>query len=138
MIPEAEIKEVKQSVDILSLFRSYGLKLERKGKDWFTSCPFHGDDKPSLSIDPTNNLFHCLGCGEKGNALQLVQKMENISFPAAFEKLGGSKPNSKKINGNGKKTVIPIPKTYTKANAGSFHLQHNSPALPGCGTGNRI
>ncbi len=100
MIPETALKEVKQSSDIVSLFQSYGLKLERKGKDWFTSCPFHADDTPSLSIDPVQNVFHCLGCGEKGNVYQLVQKMEGLTFPEAFRKLSGSIPkaNNQKIN----------------------------------------
>jgi len=108
MIPETEITEVKESADILALVRSYGLRTERRGKDFFTSCPFHEDDTPSLSITPGKNLFHCMGCGEKGNAIQLVQKMENLTFPQAFDKIvaiGGLKP----INGTAKSNV-----TYTE------------------------
>lgn len=80
---------MKQSTDIISLCQSYGLKLERKGKDFFTSCPFHADDTPSLSINPEQNIFYCMSCGEKGNVYHLVQKLESITFPQAFEKLPG-------------------------------------------------
>jgi len=89
MIPEAKLQEVKESADILALCQSYGLKTEKRGKDFFTSCPFHEDDKPSLSVTPGKNLFHCFSCGEKGNVYQLVQKLDGVSFPEAFDKVSG-------------------------------------------------
>lgn len=62
------------------------MKLTRKGTDYFARCPWHEDDTPSLSITPAKGLFHCFGCGAKGNALQFIQKMEGTSFPAAVKK----------------------------------------------------
>lgn len=113
MIPEAKIQEVKQSADILALFRSYGLKTEKRGRDWFTSCPFHDDDTPSLSIDPERNIYHCLGCGAKGNIYQLVEQMEGKTFPEAFEKVSGITGLSINTMGNPKTSSIPKP-TATK------------------------
>lgn len=86
-IPEATIRQVKEEADLLALCTRYGLALTRKGGDYFTRCPWHEDDTPSLSITPAKGLFHCFGCGAKGNAIQFVQKMEGISFPAALEKV---------------------------------------------------
>lgn len=86
-IPEAKIRSVKAASNILDLCREYGLVLTKKGEDYFTQCPWHQDDTPSLSISPAQGLFHCFGCGEKGNAFQLVQKMEGLNFPQAFEKV---------------------------------------------------
>jgi len=88
-IPEAKIKSAKAAADIIALCGEYGLSLQKRGADFFAHCPFHKDDTASLSITPGKNLFHCFGCGEKGNAIQLVQKMEGLSFPKAFEKVAG-------------------------------------------------
>lgn len=86
-IPEAKIRQAKEETDLLALSIHYGLTLTQKGEDYFTRCPWHKDDTPSLSITPAKGLFHCFGCGAKGNAIQFVQKMEGISFPAAFDKV---------------------------------------------------
>lgn len=86
-IPEATIREVKEGADLLALSRRYGLALTKKGGDYFTRCPWHEDDTPSLSLTPSKGLFHCFGCGAKGNAIQFVQKMEGLSFPAALGKV---------------------------------------------------
>lgn len=94
-IPEATIRAAKEGADLLKLCQSYGLKLTQKGADYFTRCPWHKDDTASLSITPRKNLFHCFGCGAKGNAIQFVQKMEGLSFPDAFTKVvqnGGTAP----------------------------------------------
>lgn len=87
MIQEIAIERVKSYTDFISLVAEYGLQVEKKGKDHFVKCPFHEDDTASLSIDPTRNIYHCFGCGEKGNVIQFVQKMENIGFREAFKKL---------------------------------------------------
>ncbi|MCH8309903.1 MAG: glycosyltransferase family 39 protein, partial [Chloroflexi bacterium] len=63
---------------------------------------------------PANNLFHCFSCGEKGNVYQLVQKMEGLTFPEAFEKVAGAQfPKQapiKKANGH---SIQPV--TYTES-----------------------
>ncbi len=46
-------------------------------------CPFHDDKKPSMSV--TGNLFHCFGCGEKGNTITFVMKMTGLDFVGAVK-----------------------------------------------------
>lgn len=86
-IPEATIREVKETADLLALFTQYGFKLEKRGAEYFTRCRWHQDDTPSLCVTPSKGIFHCFGCGAKGNAIQFIQKMEGLSFPAAFDKV---------------------------------------------------
>jgi DNA primase len=90
MIPEPDIERLKSSLDFMSIIEGYGLKPIQKGKNIFIKCPFHEDDTASLSIDPVKNLYHCFGCGEKGNPIQFLQKMEAISFREAYDKLNNS------------------------------------------------
>ncbi|VDB01170.1 DNA primase, partial [Olavius algarvensis spirochete endosymbiont] len=77
--------EVKSRVDIVALFGSFGVKLEKKGSSWMGSCPFHEDKSPSLSVDQSKGLYHCFGCGESGDVFNLVMRLRTLSFPEALD-----------------------------------------------------
>lgn len=52
----------------------------------FARCPFHNDSTPSLhKFGP--NKFKCFGCGARGDAIDLVMRMKNISLPEAVDYL---------------------------------------------------
>jgi DNA primase len=42
-------------------------------------CVFHGESNPSCHINSETTAWNCKGCGEKGNAIHFVSKLENIS-----------------------------------------------------------
>ncbi|MBD3314429.1 MAG: hypothetical protein GF344_01470 [Chitinivibrionales bacterium] len=86
-IPESIIQSVKANTLFLSLLKSYGIKTSKKGNSYMAVCPFHNDSQASLSIDRKQNLFHCLGCDAAGNVIQFVERLENISFPKAVDRL---------------------------------------------------
>jgi DNA primase len=48
-------------------------------------CPFHEEKSPSFNV--SNGLWHCFGCGEGGDAIAFVQKIEHLSFAEAIERL---------------------------------------------------
>lgn len=50
-------------------------------------CQFSKEDKPLMSVTDYKNLVHCFGCKSAYNAITYLQKMENLSFPAALELL---------------------------------------------------
>ncbi|MDO9097764.1 MAG: CHC2 zinc finger domain-containing protein, partial [Candidatus Methanoperedens sp.] len=58
------------------------------GNKKMTRCPFHNDVIPSLSIDHKRGLWHCFACNRSGNVIQLVMKLEGLSFKSAVKKLG--------------------------------------------------
>src|SRR5205085_2718638 len=39
-------------------------------------CPFHEEHKPSCKIELERKIFHCFGCGTKGNVLEFVARIE--------------------------------------------------------------
>ena len=87
-IPEESIDRIKQQTDLAALVRSRGVDLKKHGsKDLIGRCPFHDDHDPSFVVTPGKGLFHCLGCGAAGNAIQFVEKYDGISFRHAFELL---------------------------------------------------
>jgi DNA primase len=94
MVAEADIERIKQETDLAELARGYGFQLKKSGKDHLCKCPFHEDENDSLSISTDKGLFHCFGCDAKGNAIQFVQRMDNLSFPEAVRKLSGMKSNT--------------------------------------------
>ena len=51
-----------------------------KGKDFLVHCfnPEHEDNNPSLRIDRDTGLFHCLGCGYKGDLFVRFNRYRNI------------------------------------------------------------
>lgn len=92
-IPEAQIERVKRETDLVALVRSRGVELTRHGaKDFVGRCPFHEDTSPSLIVSPEKGLYHCMGCGLAGNAIQFVEKFDGVSFRHAYELLAEGKP----------------------------------------------
>lgn len=85
-IPDAEIDRIKRETDLAALVRSRGVELHKHGsKDFAGKCPFHEDDQPSFIVSPEKGLFHCMGCGAAGNAIQFVERFDGVSFRHAFE-----------------------------------------------------
>jgi DNA primase len=50
-------------------------------------CPFHDEKSPSFNVTPSKNLWYCFGCGEGGDAVSFMQKIEHLSFGEAIERL---------------------------------------------------
>jgi len=89
-IPEEDIARIKQTTDLAALVRSRGVELKKHGsKDLIGRCPFHQDEGPSFVVSPAKGLFHCMGCGAAGNAIQFVERFDGVSFRHAFELLSG-------------------------------------------------
>ncbi len=57
-LDEFEKDEVKKNIDIVSLFSSFGIKLNKKGKSYTGLCPWHDDKNPSP--DCSTALGYCL------------------------------------------------------------------------------
>ena len=84
---DTELNTLKQSIDLVALIQSKGIKLEKHGKDLKGLCPFHRDKNPSMIVTPSKNLFHCPACGAGGDVIAFIQKFDGISFRHAVEVL---------------------------------------------------
>lgn len=82
MSPRDEIEALKDSVNLAELMAAYGVPLKAKGKSQVGHCPFHQDDKPSLSV--TGKLWQCFGCQAAGDALSFLQLKEKVDFTGAL------------------------------------------------------
>ncbi len=52
-------------------------------------CPFHDEKTPSFHIRPQLGHWHCFGCGEGGDVISFVQKIDHLTFVEAVESLAG-------------------------------------------------
>lgn len=81
---------LKQQVGFLPVLAHYGIKAPRRDSGSVkVLCPFHDDEKPSLSVDVTvgSGKFQCFSCGERGNVLDFVQKMDACELRNTAERV---------------------------------------------------
>ena len=50
-------------------------------------CPFHDEKTPSFTVRETVGAYHCFGCGEGGDVISFVQKLDHLTFAEAVERL---------------------------------------------------
>ena len=88
-IPNEEIDRLKRDTDLVALVQSRGIDLKKHGsRDYIGLCPFHNDkETPNFIISPHKGLYHCMGCGAAGNAIQFLEKHDGVSFRHAYELL---------------------------------------------------
>ncbi len=75
--------------DIVEVVGRY-LDLKKEGREHAACCPFHSERSPSFKVNGTKGIFHCFGCGEHGDAIDFVMKMEGLTFPQAIERIVGT------------------------------------------------
>ena len=64
-------------------------RIGEHGRRLWWHCPFHQDRNPSFMIEPGKPWWKCWGCGESGDAANLMMKLEGLSFPEARARLTG-------------------------------------------------
>ena len=86
-ITEATVEEIKARIDLADLIVSYGIQVKTAGASKKACCPFHHEKTPSFNINESKGFYHCFGCGESGDAIKFVQKMDGLTFVEAVKKL---------------------------------------------------
>lgn len=82
--PPEWYSELKQRNNIVSVVSSY-ITLNRKGRQYWACCPFHHEKTPSFTVNEEGQYYHCFGCGEGGNVVDFVMKMESCDRDRAIE-----------------------------------------------------
>ena len=73
------IDEIRNRLDILDVVQSR-VVLKKKGANYWGCCPFHGEKTPSFCVNIQKGIFKCFGCGEGGDAISFLMKINNQSF----------------------------------------------------------
>ncbi len=88
-IDERTIEEIKERADIVSEISNY-VDIKKVGANYKGLCPFHSEKTPSFTVSPQKQIYKCFGCGEGGNVINFIMKIEGLSFPEACKKLGNA------------------------------------------------
>ena len=73
---------IKAAISVKQAAEHYGLKAGRNG---MACCPFHNDRHPSLKLN--EEYFFCFGCGAKGDVIDFVARLFDLSSYEATQKL---------------------------------------------------
>src|SRR5580658_9238576 len=85
-IPPEDVAQVRGATDMAALVGEHS-SLKRVGRRFVGLCPFHQEKSPSFSVDASQGLYYCFGCGASGDAISFVQAMDGIDFVEAVERL---------------------------------------------------
>jgi len=86
LISNESLERVKQAADIVEVVSAH-TDLRRQGARYVGLCPFHEERTPSFSVEPTEKLYHCFGCGVGGDVIKFVEEKEGMGFAEAVEVL---------------------------------------------------
>ncbi|MEE1620049.1 DNA primase [Zafaria sp. J156] len=87
LIKREDIDEVRSRTDIKEVVEGY-VTLRSAGVGSFKGlCPFHDERSPSFHVRPQVGSFHCFGCGESGDVISFIQKMDHTGFSETVERL---------------------------------------------------
>ena len=67
-----------------------GVRLRGRGRVRQGVCPFHDESEGSFTVYADSERFYCFGCGEGGDVLDFIRRVENLSLPEAIARLDGS------------------------------------------------
>ncbi|MFQ8601308.1 MAG: DNA primase, partial [Oscillospiraceae bacterium] len=85
-ISKETVDEIKSRVSLLDIARER-MQLTKRGGNYVGCCPFHNEKTPSFTVYTGNDSFYCYGCGEGGDAITFIRKLDNLSYPEAVQQL---------------------------------------------------
>ncbi len=83
-IKDASVREAVAAADMVEVV-SARTQLRRAGARFTGLCPFHEERTPSFSVNPSEKLFYCFGCGKGGDVISFVRETEQLDFAEAVE-----------------------------------------------------
>ena len=87
-INDEDIASVRERARIEDVVGSYVTLRNAGGGSMKGLCPFHDESTPSFNVTPSRGLWYCFGaCSEGGDVIAFMQKIENLTFTEAVQKL---------------------------------------------------
>lgn len=80
------MEEIKSRCDIANIISSY-INIKPSGANYKGLCPFHGEKTPSFYINTSKQIYKCFGCGEGGDVINFIMRIENLDFMDAVKLL---------------------------------------------------
>ncbi|MEJ5377081.1 MAG: CHC2 zinc finger domain-containing protein [bacterium] len=77
------IEKIRERTDIVQVIGEH-ITLDRHNK---ALCPFHEENTPSFSVNPSGQYFHCFGCGVGGDVFRFLELYEKKPFMEVLSEL---------------------------------------------------
>ena len=78
------VEQIKNNLDIVEVISKY-VVLKKAGRNYQGLCPFHNEKTPSFVVTPDKQIFKCFGCGEGGDDITFLMKINNQNFNEVIE-----------------------------------------------------
>jgi DNA primase len=88
-IRDEDVVLVRERARIDEVIRDYVTLKSAGGGSLKGLCPFHDERSPSFNVSPAKGAWYCFGCGEGGDVIGFLRKIDHLSFTEAVEKLAG-------------------------------------------------
>jgi DNA primase len=86
-IRDEDVALVRERSAIGEVIGEY-LQLRPAGADSLKGlCPFHDEKTPSFNVTPSRGLWYCFSEAEGGDVIRFVEKIDNLGFTEAVERL---------------------------------------------------
>jgi DNA primase catalytic core len=72
-------EQVKQHLNIIDTIGRF-VSFKKRGRSHLGLCPFHNERTPSFNVSAEKGFFKCFGCGESGDAISFLMKIENKTY----------------------------------------------------------
>ena len=85
LINDEDLATVRERSRIEEVVGAYVTLRNAGGGSLTGLCPFHDEKTASFRVTPSRGFYHCFGCGEGGDVISFVQKINNVTFVEAVE-----------------------------------------------------
>ena len=92
-----DIAALKERHPLGDVVEAAGVRLHGRGRVRQGVCPFHEEVEGSFTVYADSQRWYCFGCGEGGDALDFLQRVEGLSLPEAIRRLDASPPTTTPI-----------------------------------------
>lgn len=82
-----DAKEIRREYRVSDVAKSYGVKLQKDGKEFRACCPFHSEKTASFTIYTGRDhveRFQCFGCGVSGDVIEFVTEYHGLDPKKGF------------------------------------------------------
>ncbi|HEX4789301.1 MAG TPA: CHC2 zinc finger domain-containing protein, partial [Actinospica sp.] len=86
-IRDEDVRAVRDASQIADVIGEYLQLRSAGGGNLKGLCPFHDEKSPSFNVTPSRGMYYCFGCGEGGDVITFVTKIEGLNFNEAVERL---------------------------------------------------
>lgn len=84
-----DLPALKRRHPLGDVVEASGVQLHGHGRVRQGVCPFHEETEGSFTVYEDSQRWWCFGCGEGGDVLDFVRRVENLSLPEAIRQLSG-------------------------------------------------